>query len=81
MKAIDRLKYGFRSKEYFISIYPDHIYVINYKDIIDFTGNNIILEFNDFKLKIKGLDFKIIRKNNCEIDILGFFNSMEIING
>ena len=80
MKVIDRLKYGFYNKDYFVSIYPNHIYIINYKSIIDFSNEIVKLSFLNFKLVIKGKDFKIIRKNKDELDITGLFSSMEIIN-
>ena len=80
MKVIDRLKYGFYNKDYYISVYPNHIYIINYTSIVDFTSELIKVSFSNFILAIKGANFKIIRKNSSELDINGFFNSMEIIN-
>ena len=80
MKAIERFKNNFINNDYFISIYKNHIYIINYINIIDFKSNKIIIRFNEFKLLIKGINFKIVRKNNIELEIIGNFNSMEIVN-
>ena len=80
MKVIDRLKEGFYKSDYYISVYPNHIYIINYKDIIDFSSSIVKLKFSDFMICIKGMNFKIIRKTNSEIDIKGLFSSVELLN-
>ena len=48
MKVIDRIKYGFYNKDYFVSVYPNHIYIINYKSIIDFSSEIVKLSFLNF---------------------------------
>lgn len=80
MKTIERLKERFYSKDYYISFFPDHIYIINYKEVLDFSNTKIYLKFSNFNLKVYGNNFKIIRKTNYEIDIKGFFNKVELVN-
>ncbi|MBO4601069.1 MAG: YabP/YqfC family sporulation protein [Bacilli bacterium] len=80
MKIVDRFKEQFLNKNYYISFYSNHIYVINYKNIISFSDSIIKVEFNDFNILIKGRNFYITRKNDKELDIEGIFSSMEIIN-
>ena len=80
MKTIDRLKECFFNHDYYISIYPNHIYIVNYIEILDFANTLIKLRFNSFSLLIKGLDFKITRKTKNEIDVCGLFSSMELLN-
>lgn len=80
MKVIDRLKEGFYNSDFYISVYPRHIYIINYIEIIDFSNTKLKIRFTDFILLVKGLDFKIKRKNKYELDIEGNFSSMELLN-
>ena len=80
MKVIDRIKNAIIDDDFFISIYKNHIYVINYDDIIDFGDNKIKLRINENIFFIYGRDFKLIRKNNKELDITGFFSKMETNN-
>lgn len=80
MKVIDRLKNHFINEEFFISFYKNHIYIINYQNVLDFADKKIKIEFNNFNLQIIGYNFKLLRKNDLELDITGTFNKMEIIN-
>ena len=80
MKTIDRLKNYFFDKDYFISIYKNHIYIINYLEVLDFNNNKIKIRFEKFILLINGIDFKITRKNKYEIELKGNISKLEIIN-
>ena len=80
MKTIDRLKNYFICDEYFIGLYKNHIYIINYIDILDFNETTIKIKFKEFIILISGANFKITRKNNYEIELYGLINKLEIIN-
>ena len=80
MKIIDRLKNGYRNKSYFISAYDNSIYLINYKEILNISDTTIMVRFNNFKLLIKGKDFRIIRKSNIDLEIKGIVSNMEMIH-
>lgn len=81
MKIIDRLKSNFIKEEYSISFYKNHIYILNYEDILDFSDKQIKIQFCNFTLIISGCNFKLVRKNDIELDIAGTFNKTEILNG
>ena len=80
MKVIDRIKNAIIDDDFFISIYKNHIYIINYDDIIDFSDNKIKLRIKENIFSIYGRGFKLIRKNTRELDITGFFSKMEMNN-
>jgi len=80
MKIIDRLKNGYRNKSYFISVYDNSVYLINYKEILNISDTTIMVRFNNFKLLIKGKDFRIIRKSNTDLEINGLVSNMEMIH-
>ena len=39
-----------------------------------------MVRFNNFKLIIKGKDFRIIRKSNTDVEIKGIVSNMEMIH-
>ena len=80
MKIIDRLKNGYHNKSYFISAYDNSVYLINYKEILNISDTTIMVRFNNFKLIIKGKDFRIIRKSNIDLEIKGIVSNMEMIH-
>ena len=80
MKVYNRLKSGFINKDYYISVSNNNIYIMNYKSIVSFDDKLIKILFNKFMLIVSGCNFKIIRKSNIEIEVLGIFSKMEIEN-
>lgn len=66
--------------EFFISVYKNHIYLINYQNIIDFSDAKAKFKINNCILTIYGREFKLVRKTNNEIDISGYFSKMELNN-
>ena len=80
MKLYNRLKSGFINKDYYISVSNNNIYIMNYKSIVSFDDKLIKILFNKFMLIVSGCNFKIIRKSNIEIEVLGNFSKMEIEN-
>ena len=80
MKIYDRLKNIFLNSDYFISTTNNYIYILNYEFIESFTDTKIIIKFRKFRLLIYGKNFKMSRKNKCELEIKGMLSKMEINN-
>ncbi len=68
---LDIIKNGLRNNDYYICLYPKHIYIYNYIEIITFTNEFIIISFSDFKLKIKGKSMHIKKMAHFELLIEG----------
>ena len=79
MKLIERIKNKF-SEGYFISVYENNIYVLNYQKIIKFNSEEILIKFDNKKVHIKGNNFTMFRKNEFEFELSGIINKMEFIN-
>lgn len=80
MKVIDRIKNTINDNDFFVGIYKDHIYIVNYQNILDFNNERIKLCINENNFSIYGKGFKLVRKTNIEIDIQGYFSKMEFNN-
>ena len=55
---LDIIKNGLRNNDYYICLYPKHIYIYNYIEIITFTNEFIIISFSDFNNQYKCTDSK-----------------------
>lgn len=80
MKIYDRLKNCFINSDYYIAINNNSLYILNYKRIEHFDNDLITIKFNNFSIKIYGIDFKMVRKSKYEIEIMGILSKMEITN-
>ena len=78
MKIIDRLKDGCKDKNYFISVYDDGIYIINYESIKLISEKIVKIKFNSFSVIIKGINLRVKRKAKYDLELSGKFTSMEI---
>ena len=78
MKIIDRLKNSYKDKDYYISVYNDGIYIMNYESIKLVNNNLVEVLFKKFIVIIKGSDLKIKRKDKFDLELSGNFSSMEI---
>lgn len=65
-------------KNYYIDIYEDKIHVFHYIDILKLQDEEIILQMEEFKLTIKGANFRVSRLENREILISGVLESLNI---
>lgn len=63
-------------KDFFISIYSDHVYVYNYDEIEILTNDKIVLKINNFKVNIIGSNLKIEKLNKKELLIEGIINNI-----
>ena len=77
LKAINRIKNYFNTDEYFVSYYENHIYIANYKKLSMCTNDKCIIEFNGCTLLINGLNFKLTRNSECDIEIEGLIKQVE----
>lgn len=80
MKVYDRLRNAFINSDYYISFSKNYFYIINYKEIISFDDRNIKVRFSNFTLIVNGINFKVKRKNNYELEVSGEVSKMEILN-
>ncbi len=63
--------------QYFITFYNNSLYVFNFIKINKISNYEIILEFLEFKLTIKGNDLYISKMNKNELTINGIITNME----
>lgn len=63
-------------KDFFISIYSDHVYVYNYDEIEILTNDKIVLKINNFKVNVIGSNLKIEKLNKKELLIEGIINNI-----
>lgn len=78
MKIIDRIKNSVVDDDFFLGIYKDHIYIVNYQSISDFSDKKVKLKIKDSFMNIFGREFKLVRKTKSEIDINGYFSKLEL---
>ena len=78
MKIIDRLKNSYKDKDYYISVYNNGIYIMNYESIKLVNNDLVEVLFKKFIVIIKGSDLKIKRKDKFDLELSGNFSSMEI---
>lgn len=63
----------------YIAIYDNSLYVFNYQDLMHISKTNIILRFNNYKIEIEGINFKINKMTKQELKIVGKINNMRFI--
>ena len=63
--------------QYFITFYNNSLYVFNFIKINKISNYEIMLEFLEFKLTIKGNDLYISKMNKNELTINGIITNME----
>ena len=78
LKIIDRLKNSYKDKDYYISVYNNGIYIMNYESIKLVNNDLVEVLFKKFIVIIKGSDLKIKRKDKFDLELSGNFSSMEI---
>ncbi len=66
-------------KDYFIDVWAKCIHVFGFIDIGVLEEKEILLIFENFKLKISGFDFRVLKLTKNEILIEGELESMSVI--
>lgn len=79
MKLLNHVRGFLIDEEYYIDIYENKIHVFHYIDILKLQDEEIILQMSDFKLVLKGVNFRVSRLENREILISGVLDSLEMI--
>lgn len=79
MKLLNHVRGFLIDQEYYIDIYENKIHVFHYIDILKLQDEEIILQMSDFKLVLKGVNFRVSRLENREILISGVLDSLEMI--
>ncbi len=65
-------------QNYYIDIYDHFVHVFQYIDILKLQDEEIILQMDEFKLIIKGANFRVKRLENREILISGTLEFLKI---
>jgi len=65
-------------QNYYIDIYDGTIHVFHYIDILKLHDEEIILQMEEFKLIIKGANFRVKRLENREILISGILDYLKL---
>lgn len=65
-------------QNYYIDIYDHFVHVFHYIDILKLQDEEIILQMDEFKLIIKGANFRVKRLENREILISGTLEFLKI---
>lgn len=63
----------------YIAIYDNSLYAFNYQDLMHISKTNIILRFNNYKIEIEGINFKINKMTKQELKIVGKINNMRFV--
>ena len=80
MHINETLKNFLCDKSYYITFYNDYLYAFNFIKIKKITNLNILLEFLEFSLVIKGTKLYVSKMSKNELIIKGNINTMEIIH-
>ncbi|MFI3260151.1 MAG: YabP/YqfC family sporulation protein [bacterium] len=80
MNLINNIKNFLYDKEYFVSMYEEHIHLYGYNQIIKFDESELIFDFTKFKLNIKGEKLLVKKMLSNEMLISGIIKSFEIEN-
>ena len=76
---LNNIKTYLSDKSYNINLIKNQLYINNFQKIDNITDKNISIIFEDFKLKIEGLNIKVIKMIDKEILFNGQLNKIEII--
>lgn len=61
---------------YFINITDKYIHIYNFTKIIILNDKELLLNFNNFNLKIEGINLKVIQLLNKEMKLIGNINNI-----
>ena len=76
---LNNIRTYLNNKSYNINISKNQLYINNYNKIDNITDKNISLIFEEFILKIDGLNIKVIKMIDKEILFNGLIESIKII--
>ena len=76
---LNNIRTYLNNKSYNINLSENQLYINNYTKIDNITDKKIAIIFNEFTLKIEGLNIKIIKMIDKEILFNGQIESIKII--
>ncbi len=65
-----------RDNKFYICMYPNHVYIYNYSEIISFNNDIILIRLNNLKVKIKGSKLHILKMENNELLVSGLISGV-----
>lgn len=65
-----------RDNKFYICMYPNHVYIYNYEEIISFNNDIILIRLNNLKVKIKGSKLHILKMENNELLVSGLISGV-----
>ena len=73
---LDIINNALRSNNYYICLYQNYIYIYNYKEILSFNNDIIIIKIDNFNLKIKGSKLILKKMEHNELLINGIISGV-----
>jgi len=73
---LDIINNALRNNNYYVCLYPNHLYVYNYEEIISFNNDIILVKIDNFKIKIKGSNLHIKKMEHGELLINGLISGV-----
>lgn len=76
---LNNIRTYLNNNSYNINLSKNQLYINNYNKIDNITDKNISIIFNEFILKIEGINIKVIKMIDKEILFNGLIESIKII--
>ena len=73
---LDIINEALRNQNYYICLYDKHLYIYNYKEILSFNLDLIVIKVNDIIIKVRGTNMHIKKMEARELLIIGFINGV-----
>lgn len=67
-----------KSEAYRISIIPEGVHILNYKNIIDISSDKVLISFKDKSVNIKGSNLRLIKLDKYELLINGYIERISL---
>ncbi len=65
-----------RSKNYYICMYQNHVYIYHYEEILSFNNDIILIKLSNTNIKIKGSNLHIVKMENGELLVSGLISGV-----
>lgn len=78
MSVINRIRNYLLEEEFVISVYPDHVNVVNYKRIGHFDSEKVMLDYDKGTLVIRGEKLVVSKLLHDEVLVTGMIKNIEL---
>ena len=78
MNILDNIKGFLYTREYFLAVYEDNVYVYNFNDLPVVNDQKIIVKMENKNINIVGDKLRVVRLLNKEVVINGTFHKIEV---